>query len=64
MEQRPKPVPRDAAKEGAARASGPKAAFDLWLEQKLHQLYDSVAQEPVPPELLDLIESDRTRRRK
>jgi hypothetical protein len=48
----------------ATQPDGPEAAFDLWLEQRLHQLYDSVAQEPVPPELLDLIEADRTRRGK
>ncbi len=46
------------------RPDGPEAAFDLWLEERLHQLYDSVAQEPIPPELLDLIEADRSRREK
>jgi len=31
-----------------------KAAFDLWLERGLHQLYDHVAFEPVPEDLLKL----------
>ncbi len=35
------------------------AAFDIWLQRGLHQLYDNVAQEPVPDELLKLIEEDR-----
>jgi hypothetical protein len=36
------------------------SAFDLWLRRGLHQLFDDVANEPVPEELLRLIESDRT----
>ena len=34
-------------------------AFDIWLQRSLHQLYDDIAQEPVPDELLKLIEEDR-----
>jgi hypothetical protein len=34
--------------------------FGLWLQRGLHQLYDSVANEPIPAELLRLIEADRT----
>jgi hypothetical protein len=37
-------------------------AFDLWLHRSLHQLYDRVAAEPLPEELLRLIEEDRARR--
>jgi hypothetical protein len=37
-------------------------AFSLWLEQKLHELYDSVTREPLPPDLLQLIEGHRTER--
>lgn len=39
-----------------------EAAFDLWLQRGLHQLYDGVACEPVPEDLLKLIEEDRVRR--
>jgi len=39
-------------------------AFDLWLQRNLHRLYDTVAKEPVPDELLRLIEEDRGRRQK
>ena len=35
------------------------SAFDLWLRRGLHQLFDDVAKEPVPEELLRLIEGDR-----
>ena len=33
--------------------------FDLWLKRGLHQLFDDVANEPIPDELLRLIEEDR-----
>ncbi len=39
--------------------SAPAAAFDLWLQRSLHQLFDKVAKEPIPDELLRLIEQDR-----
>lgn len=42
-------------------ADGPKPkrpggkAFDMWLDRGLHEIYDEVAREPVPDELLKLI---------
>ena len=36
-------------------------AFDIWLQRSLHQLYDDIAQEPIPDELLKLIEEDRNK---
>lgn len=54
------------ARSGAARGRGPKravpdAAFDIWLKRGLHQMFDDVAREPIPPELMQLIERDRTK---
>ena len=43
---------------------GGAEAFDIWLQRGLHQLYDSVANEPIPDELLELIEQDRSDRSK
>jgi hypothetical protein len=34
-------------------------AFDIWLDRSLHAMFDEVAKEPIPPELLRLIERDR-----
>ena len=34
-------------------------AFDAWLQKSLHELYDDIAQEPIPVELIKLIEEDR-----
>ncbi len=44
-----------------AKSQKPEAAFDVWLNRSLHQMFDDVAQEPVPDELLRLIEDDRTK---
>lgn len=33
--------------------------FDIWLKRGLHQLFDDVASEPIPEELLRLIEENR-----
>jgi hypothetical protein len=34
-------------------------AFDLWLHKNLHQLFDEVAREPIPEELLRLIQENK-----
>ena len=41
---------------------GVDKAFDLWLRRGLHQLYDTVAKEPIPENLLQMIEEDRDSR--
>lgn len=51
------PVPSKPAR--TAKATVPDAAFDVWLRRGLHQIFDDVAREPIPPELLRLIEQDR-----
>jgi hypothetical protein len=38
------------------RAALPDAAFDLWLDGGLRAMYDDVAKEAVPPELLALLQ--------
>jgi Anti-sigma factor NepR len=32
--------------------------FDMWLEKQLHAMYDEIAAEPLPDELMTLIERD------
>lgn len=32
--------------------------FDLWLHKQLHAMYDEIASEPLPPDLLNLIDRD------
>ena len=37
-------------------------AFDLWLRRSLHGAFDPALEEPVPEEILRLIEEDRAER--
>ena len=48
-------VQKGLDKQGAAKPE----PFDLWLKRGLHQIYDDVAKEPIPEDLLKLIEEDR-----
>lgn len=34
------------------------SAFDVWLNRGLHELFDDVAKEPIPEELLRLLRGD------
>jgi len=58
--------PGSAGKRPAHRTRGgdDAEAFDIWLQRGLHQLYDSVAREPIPDELLKMIEQDLSDREK
>jgi hypothetical protein len=49
-----KKAPRPPSKSGKG-----EKAFDTWLKQGLHKLYDDIASEPVPESLLRMIEEDR-----
>lgn len=56
------PPPASTAAPIAPRKPAAGHAFELWLHQRLHQLYDDVTREPIPPELLRLIQDDLQRR--
>jgi len=43
---------------GAARTRGNDRPFDLWLQKQLHAMYDEIASEPLPSDLLNLIDKD------
>src|SRR5215475_13413965 len=38
--------------------------FDIWLQKQLHAMYDEIASEPLPNDLLGLIESDAEKKGK
>jgi hypothetical protein len=38
--------------------------FDVWLQKQLHAMYDEIASEPLPADLLNLIESDAEKKGK
>ena len=50
--------PPAAASKKSSRAD---AAFDLFLKRGLHDMFDKFAEEPIPPELLKLIEDDKSK---
>lgn len=59
-EQQPEAaMPDGDARERTRRKALPEAAFDVWLRRGLHAMFDEVAREPIPEELLRLIEADR-----
>ena len=41
---------------------GEEDAFDLWLRQSLHEAFDPAVAEPIPEDILRLIEEDRAER--
>lgn len=50
---------RDGLRNGAVeKAKVPNRPFDIWLQKQLHAMYDEVASEPLPEDLLKLIERD------
>jgi hypothetical protein len=57
--------PGDPGQPGAEQEEGAvDNAFDLWLRRGLHQLYDTVAKEPIPEALLRMIEEDEAAKKK
>lgn len=49
------------AGSSAGKSRPADAAFDVWLNRGLHQMFDDVVREPIPEALLRLIEEDRNK---
>ncbi|MDI1287596.1 MAG: hypothetical protein PSV46_24640 [Reyranella sp.] len=43
---------------GPRKKSSEERPFDLWLHKQLHAMYDEIASEPLPDELVGLITRD------
>ena len=57
------PAPKPGLKAGdgrSAKTAKPSAErpFDMWLQKQLHAMYDEIASEPLPNDLLNLIDHD------
>lgn len=52
-------APNGDARKRRRRTGTPDAAFDLWLRRGLHAMFDEVAKEPIPEDLIRLIDADR-----
>ena len=46
-------------KKPADQSRSTDAAFDNWLNRGLHQSFDHVMNEPIPPELLKILQNDK-----
>jgi hypothetical protein len=46
------------AKPGRAIKVSAERPFDMWLQKQLHAMYDEIASEPLPNDLLNLIDHD------
>ena len=46
--------------DGKLRVAKPSSErpFDMWLQKQLHAMYDEIASEPLPNDLLNLIDHD------
>ena len=57
-QQRSKSKAGEAPRAKMRAAAPSERPFDLWLQKQLHAMYDEIANEPLPDDLLDLIETD------
>lgn len=51
----------EGGRAGGPARSKPRSSdrpFDMWLHKQLHAMYDEIASEPLPDDLLKLIEKD------
>ncbi len=53
---RPPQTPAASGKVTSERAA--HRAFDLWLDNGLHEIFDGVTKEPIPEELLKLLKGE------
>ena len=51
---------RDAEADRSRKVKEPttERPFDMWLQKQLHAMYDEIAAEPLPNDLVNLIERD------
>jgi hypothetical protein len=56
------PAQNEPRTQAARAVTDDDAFFDLWLRAELHETFDAVVAEPIPDDLLRLIEEDRGER--
>jgi hypothetical protein len=62
--QKHKPDELQRAKAKAGLKPSTERPFDMWLQKQLHAMYDEIASEPLPTDLLNLIETDAGKSKK
>ena len=56
------PTGRELRQAAATPTGQEDDPFDLWLRRSLHEAFDAIAAEPIPEDVLRLIEEDRAER--
>jgi hypothetical protein len=57
----------EGGRAGGPARSKPRSSdrpFDMWLHKQLHAMYDEIANEPLPDDLLNLIDKDAASNKK
>ena len=57
-----KPLKSRAGETARGKSKPPtERPFDMWLQKQLHAMYDEITAEPLPDDLLNLIDRDATK---
>jgi hypothetical protein len=51
----------EAARNKKVKEPTAERPFDMWLQKQLHAMYDEIAAEPLPNDLVNLIERDASK---
>ena len=51
----------EASRNKKVKEPIPERPFDMWLQKQLHAMYDEIAAEPLPNDLVNLIELDASK---
>ena len=51
----------EAARNKKVKEPAAERPFDMWLQKQLHAMYDEIAAEPLPNDLVNLIERDASK---
>jgi hypothetical protein len=54
------PTMKEKNKKMARQRTAVERSFDVWLDRELHRMFDAITQEPLPDDLVRLIERSRT----
>jgi hypothetical protein len=58
------PIGSESVKSNAPSKPSRERPFDMWLQKQLHSMYDEIAAEPLPTDLLNLIDKDADKSKK
>jgi hypothetical protein len=59
---RPLSADKQSKQNAADWLCAPADPFDIWLREQLREAYDDVCSEPIPEDILRLVEADRAER--